>query len=134
MVLPWVLAAGVGWNYLTSKDLDDCAAVEKARRPLGDFWSGICCGLLVGLYAGLFHSGSLREAWAVVDRLAAWVRSSSAALLDGPGPAPKQDQEQLPPYQYPPSAGYVQPYPPQGTVGVPPGAVYYMPMQAQSQR
>eukprot|EP00913_Durusdinium_trenchii_P025557 g23988.t1 len=43
------------------KELDDIATVEIQRRPLSDFWSGICVGIIIGVWAGVNYGPTLNR-------------------------------------------------------------------------
>eukprot|EP00438_Fugacium_kawagutii_P024377 Skav213353 [mRNA] locus=scaffold317:92112:101749:- [translate_table: standard] len=74
ILYPVLVLGGLYANYFSTKELDDISTLEKTRRPLSDFWSGICVGVIIGVWAGVNYGPSLKYAWETLD----WVRPLAA--------------------------------------------------------
>mmetsp|Transcript_137368 Transcript_137368/g.194384 ORF Transcript_137368/g.194384 Transcript_137368/m.194384 type:complete len:114 (+) Transcript_137368:26-367(+) len=107
ILYPVLVLGGLYANYFSTKELDDISTLEKTRRPLSDFWSGICVGVIIGVWAGINYGPSLKYAWETLDWMSRWALSPSEKRPpNGPGP---QSPHQVPrggpqPQVYYPSA------------------------------
>eukprot|EP00434_Breviolum_minutum_P002761 symbB.v1.2.002429.t1/scaffold129.1/size311234/18 len=76
ILYPVLVLGGLYANYFSTKELDDISTLEKTRRPLSDFWSGICVGVIIGVWAGINYGPSLKYAWETLD----WVQIQQICL------------------------------------------------------
>mmetsp|Transcript_28964 Transcript_28964/g.46812 ORF Transcript_28964/g.46812 Transcript_28964/m.46812 type:complete len:115 (-) Transcript_28964:114-458(-) len=87
ILYPVLVLGGLYANYFSTKELDDISTLEKTRRPLSDFWSGICVGVIIGVWAGINYGPSLKYAWETLDWMSRWALSPSEKRPpNGPGP------------------------------------------------
>mmetsp|Transcript_21564 Transcript_21564/g.64333 ORF Transcript_21564/g.64333 Transcript_21564/m.64333 type:complete len:102 (+) Transcript_21564:76-381(+) len=98
MILPVMLLGGLWANVYSAKELDEVSAIERTRRPLSDFWSGVLLGAILGLWTGVNYGPSLRQTWSTIDKVASWVLPGAA----GP-PAEKRPDAEAPQVVYYPA-------------------------------
>eukprot|EP00930_Biecheleria_cincta_P052163 TRINITY_DN37404_c0_g1_i1.p1 TRINITY_DN37404_c0_g1~~TRINITY_DN37404_c0_g1_i1.p1 ORF type:complete len:117 (+),score=19.75 TRINITY_DN37404_c0_g1_i1:40-390(+) len=106
MFFPALLVGGLWANLYSSRELDEVSTLERSRRPLNDFWSGVLLGAILGIWAGVNCSESLKNAFSSLDKVATWLMPSSDKR------PPDSTSGQLPPtaqYQtVPPGGGQPQ--------------------------
>eukprot|EP00927_Polykrikos_kofoidii_P052257 TRINITY_DN46041_c0_g1_i1.p1 TRINITY_DN46041_c0_g1~~TRINITY_DN46041_c0_g1_i1.p1 ORF type:complete len:123 (-),score=18.64 TRINITY_DN46041_c0_g1_i1:88-456(-) len=113
--IPVLVAGGLGLNWMAAKELDEVSSIERTRRPISDFWCGLILGSILGLWTGINHGASLKQAYSTFDSIAGWVFPVVSRLAGGRKPP------DMP--QAPPTAQYQQGPPVQGQPGAP--VVYY---------
>mmetsp|Transcript_111370 Transcript_111370/g.295954 ORF Transcript_111370/g.295954 Transcript_111370/m.295954 type:complete len:115 (-) Transcript_111370:97-441(-) len=114
MIPALLLGFGLWGNWYSSKALDEISSIERLRRPISDFWSGIILGAVVGLWVGANYGQQLKQAFSTVDKVTGWLFPGSTEP-----PAPKRPPDT-------PSAPFPQH---QATLGVQPPVYYQAPQQ-----
>lgn len=121
MIPVLAVAGGLWYNWFAAKELDDIATVERTRRPISDFWSGILLGAILGLWTGVNHGETLKSTWSTIDRVGSWVLPT----VFGQKRLPDAQNTQAPPGQPPMYQGQQPPLPP----GQQPMVYYQQPPQ-----
>eukprot|EP00746_Dinoflagellata_sp_MGD_P007854 gnl/MRDRNA2_/MRDRNA2_115628_c0_seq1.p1 gnl/MRDRNA2_/MRDRNA2_115628_c0~~gnl/MRDRNA2_/MRDRNA2_115628_c0_seq1.p1 ORF type:complete len:123 (+),score=23.32 gnl/MRDRNA2_/MRDRNA2_115628_c0_seq1:59-427(+) len=121
-MLPLLVLGALGLNYQAARELDEVSTtLDKNRRPLTDFWGGICIGLVIGLWVGVNQKDRILAGMSMLETMSSWAQWATGIGAKDDKPAEVKHPGQQPTmhaqgqgwqqYQQPPRQQYQQQIP-----------------------